>query len=806
MGGGGKQTVECINKGLNTIPNGIDPGTQVLDITGNSLVIISHEKFKVMELTNLQRIYVSRCKLVQLDDAAFRGLTNLVELDLSYNELPLVPVAALEHVPGLMRLQLSNNPITKIRDSAFSRLQYLTTLEITSCDLQTLEPRAFQGLDQLQWLKLDNNKLRTVPHNLKLPSSLHGIALHNNPWNCDCKLKELRSWLVKHNVPSSIEPKCSSPPRLVRQVIKDIHPDDFACPPEVRPTSLYLDVMEGKNVSFECHVTAVPGAQITWRFNDQPLENSTFVYDETSSFWIYEEGISEDRVSHLRIEWVTDSHAGIFQCMAENKAGLVFSNFTLRISRPPEVPEPQDLPEDYLLYIGVALVALVVLVIILLIVLAIRCCRRRSITQEKVVGSPGSSGNGRAKDAPTATNMPKYIQMGTPAPKVNGVSTDPPPISVIDTSPFRTEPPTTTQTNPDLINDAAEERSRGGRKRVSLQVVEEVDAGGVVTTRRLDDIMEEFEEGYDPSYDHLQQQAPSQSLPYPGPPRVPRDGDGANPYPLTEIPPPEDISHTARFYDTDGFPVDYGLPRNGTSGMPSASGVRSVSYNPLPTPAEEIPMYATVRRNRHSIAGRTELQHDQKYPEDYHPHHHHHHHEYPHPPPTHDQDYPPPPTTSHDGDYHHHHHQHQHQHQPPAPDSRYPQASFTPASCEFCPPPPVHDYQTQPDPAGRIGGDGCSFDNLLSSCGGSQCCYAEQGGRVYDNSLPDNYRPLDPPKPPPPEGWGDEDPNNMTNGSTWCDHPDSPGTRVLYSPDEGYVETPAQQPPPPAQAPQGTQV
>lgn len=44
---GGKQTVECVNKALNTIPPGIDPGTQVLDITGNDLIILSHEKFKV---------------------------------------------------------------------------------------------------------------------------------------------------------------------------------------------------------------------------------------------------------------------------------------------------------------------------------------------------------------------------------------------------------------------------------------------------------------------------------------------------------------------------------------------------------------------------------------------------------------------------------------------------------------------------------------------------------------------------------------------------------------------------------------
>ncbi|XP_042892024.1 leucine-rich repeat-containing protein 24-like [Penaeus japonicus] len=768
---GGKQTVECVNKGLNTIPPGIDPGTQVLDMTGNSLVILSHEKFKVMQLTNLQRIYVSRCKLVQLDDAAFRGLTNLVELDLSHNELTLVPAAALEHVPGLMRLQLSNNPITKIKDGSFRGLKYLSTLEMTSCSIQTLEPRAFQGLDQLEWLKLDDNQLQSVPHKMMLPKSLHGIDLHNNHWKCDCHLIQLRTWLVKYNVPSSIEPKCSSPPRLKAEVIKYVHPDDFACPPEVRPTSFYLDTMEGKNVSFECHVTAEPAARIFWRFNGQSLENSSFAYDESSSFYIFEEnGSNDDRVSHLRIEWVTDAHAGVFQCLAENQAGLVISNFTLRISQPIVEPKKEDFVMVHMVYIGVAIVSLVVLVIILLCVLIIRCCRRRSTTHEKVSGSPGVSGNGRPKEgqAPATNNMPKYIQMGTPAPKVNGISSDPPPISVIDSSPYRSEPTgAPAHPNPDLISDAADDRGKPSKKRVSILGVEEVDACGQRTTRKLDDIIEEFEDGYDPTYDQLhppndhENHHSNRANPYATIPRR-RDPESTNPYPLTEIPPPEEMNQGSRFYDVDGFPVDYGLPRNG-NGNGNGQGLSS-SYNPMPT--DTIPVYATARRARPASAPRPELMHDQKYPEEYRLH-------------------------SHDPHYH-------------PPDGRYPQAyglvpekfsDPTGGSCEFCPPPPVHpDFTTEP--GGRIGGDGCSFDNLLSSCGGgSQCCYAEQSGRLYDNSLPENYRPLDP-EPPPPEGWGDQD-QETVNLSTWCEHPESPGTRVLYSPDETY---PDQQPP------QGTQV
>ncbi|XP_066945445.1 leucine-rich repeat-containing protein 24-like [Macrobrachium rosenbergii] len=761
---GGKQTVECVNKGLTTIPAGIDHGTQVLDMKGNSLVILSHEKFKMMGLTNLQRIYVSHCKLVQLDDVAFRGLTNLVELDLSNNDLTLVPEAALDHIPALMRLQLSNNPITKVKNGAFRGLKYLTSLEMTSCMIQTIEPLAFQGLDKLEWLKLDANQLESVPPKMMLPKSLHGIDLHNNPWRCDCRLQHLRTWFVKYNVPSSIKPKCSTPPRLEGRIIRTVHSDELACAPEVRPTSLYLDLLEGKNVSFECHVTAEPSAHIQWRFNGQSLENSSFVYDESSAFYIFEEsGVNDERVSHLRIEGVTAAHEGVFQCIAENQAGIVISNFTLRISQPVVEVVEENFVMDHIVYIGVALVVLVLLVLILLCILICRCCRKRTTALEKVTGSPSSSGNGRPKEGPVpaTNNMPKYIQMGTPAPKVNGISAEPPPISVIDTSPYRTESSSAPHTNPDIISDAPDDRGKTGKKRVSIMGVEEVDPCGTVTTRKLDDIIEEFEEGYDPGYDQLQAQneQDGQGIPCATMPRR-REGEPANPYPLTEIPPPEEMNQGSRFYDRDGYPIDYGLPHNGNASELPAN------YNP--PPPESAPVYATVRRNRHGVPPRNDLMHDQKYPEEYR--------------------LPPP----HDPQFH-------------PPDGRYPQAyglapekfnGTTDGSCEFCPPPVVPVHPEYPaDPGGRIRGDGCSFDNLLSSCGGgSQCCYAEQRNRLYDNTLPENYRPLDP-EPPPPEGWGDDDAVNM---STWCEHPESPGTRVLYSPDDNYSDH--------QQEAQGTQV
>lgn len=751
---------------------------------------------QVLGLTNLQRIYVSRCKLRQLDDAAFHGLSNLVELDLSNNDLSMVPVAALQHTLALMRLLLSHNPIIKIKDGSFSKLHFLTSLEMTGCALQTLESRAFQGLDKLEWLKLDNNQLTTVPETMLLPKVLHGVDLHNNPWQCDCRLQHLRSWLVKYNVPSSIEPKCSSPPRLETRIIKHVYPEDFACAPEVRPTSLFLDVQEGKNVSFACHVVAEPTADIEWRFNGHPLQNSTFIYDDATSFYIFEDReIKEETVSHLRIEMVTEAHGGIFQCSAENTAGKMVSNFTLRVSFPPTEPVPPDFIEDNFKYIGMALGGLVLLVIILFFILICKCCCRKANISNKQRTAAKEVGSNIEKERSSVPvgSMPKYIQMGTPTPKTNGISNAAAPISVIESSPYHSIQSKAPHPNPDLISDSPVEERAKPKKKVSILGVEEVGPNGVITTRKLDDIVEEYEDTfvtqYDQSLSNNNDYVTSQESmnPYSNISSC-RIIANANPYPLIDIPSDDmqqsNISHARSLFNANSYSMDgYSIPKddswivmNGNNGS-EYSNVKSNC----------VPAYATMHRgNKPPVLTGNHLMENQMYSEGY-------------------------PMQSTGENYQ-------------TTDGRYVQnyglvsgkfhgngtnsatASTSLTGCDCC---PNQKSSEIIDQNGRMSGDGCSFDNLLASCSGvgtAQCCYSHANGRIFDNSLPENYATMpsgnvltqiqeptlfDNGGPLPPEGWRDSDCANSeclkdNNSSPWDNMPLSPGTRILYSPEEKF--------------------
>lgn len=381
---GGKQTVECSNRDLITIPDGMDPGTQVLEFSGNNLQTLPKERFQKMELINLQRIYLSRCRITGVDDRAFKGLTNLVELDLSENLLTSVPTDTFADYPSLMRLILSHNPISVLHRSSFKHLSYLTTLEISNCEIETVNDEAFTGLDSLEWLKLDGNRLSTIKGQHILPESLHGIDLTRNNWQCDCKMLDLHTWLHNfNNIPHSVEPTCSGPPRLTGRNIRSIEVEDLACLPDVSPTTLYLEIAEGKNVSLLCKVSAVPEAQVSWWFQGQILQNDTIIAPGLHLYYYIEEG-HEEKKSELFIYNTNTDDNGTFICVAENSAGKAQSNFTIRIIVKEEpIVIIVSFPFEYLLAVIAGVSVLILVLIITIIVSIVRCRKNRRRRKKK---------------------------------------------------------------------------------------------------------------------------------------------------------------------------------------------------------------------------------------------------------------------------------------------------------------------------------------------------------------------------------------------------------------------------------------
>ncbi len=226
---------------------------------------------------------------------------------------------------------------------------------------------------------------RYIPGVNTIPKKLHGINLQHNPWFCDCKLADLFVWLNVSHVPQEVEPICDGPKRLRGAPIKLLDEQELACLPDVSPTSLYLEIPEGKNVSLLCRVNAVPEATVTWRFQDRVLQNDSTVAPGVHLYYYVEEGAIEKR-SELFIFNANVVDNGTFVCVAKNQAGTAQSNYTIRIVLKEEpVIHVKRVPLEYI--VGVCILSAVVLVLALsclvTCLLRYRVRRRRRRKKEK---------------------------------------------------------------------------------------------------------------------------------------------------------------------------------------------------------------------------------------------------------------------------------------------------------------------------------------------------------------------------------------------------------------------------------------
>lgn len=382
---GGKQTAECGGHKLLTIPDGLSADTQVLNFSHNALSVLQSERFQKMELINLQKIYLVNNDLIRINDRAFRGLSNLVELDLSENSLTAIPTETFQDYSSLMRLSLSGNPIRELKTSAFKYLSYLTTLELSNCQISHIEDEAFIGMDNLEWLKLDGNRIRNIRGDRILPESLNGINLHGNRWTCDCKLIDIHQWLTTKNIPQAEEPKCFEPAKLQGHAIKSLQADELACLPEMTPTTFYLEIAEGKNISLECKITAIPEAVISWWFQGQVLQNDTVIAPNLHLYYFIEENVADDsKRSELFIYNANADDNGTFACVAENSAGRSQANFTIRVivKEEPVVEEVSFPNEFFLLIVGASGVA-ALLICVCCCMLFCKCKRSGSKKSKK---------------------------------------------------------------------------------------------------------------------------------------------------------------------------------------------------------------------------------------------------------------------------------------------------------------------------------------------------------------------------------------------------------------------------------------
>ncbi|KAG0715516.1 Peroxidasin [Chionoecetes opilio] len=589
----GKQTVECRNQQLASVPSVVDVDTQVLDLTGNNLQTLPKYVFRRAGLINLQKIYLSNCNIGAIDNTAFAQLTNLVELDLSDNLLTEVPAQAFSHVPALRDLQLGGNRLHMIRSDNFDHTPSLVRLDLSNSGITRVSARAFDHLSLLEKIELHSNQLTEIPvAAVRALERVHELDVHDNNWICDCRALPLWRLLEVNNVPHPVSPSCSSPGRVTGRTFHQMTERDFACPPNIRPNDRMVQGFAGENATIACPVDGQPPPEVMWYKGEAPVVNGSVIGLGPQRFYVITEGNS-NVVSRLVITGAQETDSGLLRCVAMNSAGSATANFTLAVTM--RAATQAKLGSGHIAGISVGLV---VLALIALVVGFLILARSRTHSSPTPV-----------KDSPTT---PSSAEASPCEP--NPVQ-KPPRLTTVNGSPATYR--NSALGNPDVINEAeravravnghlpngsvSQEVGEGDYTRVEGDSLypsglwpEEAgpaEAGDNPASSRV--IHEHFNPGYLPNDAAYDGYGPLHSTPY----QADYSSQG-------------EVEVDPQIY---GYPADYGLP------IPEAGDPRAAewSMNDLRGPQEDVESQAdTYSPRQHVYESQQELYNSGQNPKD----------------------------------------------------------------------------------------------------------------------------------------------------------------------------------------------
>ncbi|XP_060600682.1 slit homolog 3 protein-like [Ruditapes philippinarum] len=196
----GLQSVYCNRTGINAVPSGIPPDTQLLDLSENNIERIALDDLKGLKY--LQELDLSSNRLDESSiESRALDLTKLVTIDLSFNLYKSIPKSLPANISklwffnnnvqilksdsflnytNLQYVDLSNNNMVAIEKGAFDPLLFLQTLYIPFNNLtdESIPPGTFNGSTNLQLLSVRFNLLQ---HMFKyLPCSLQYLDYVGN--------------------------------------------------------------------------------------------------------------------------------------------------------------------------------------------------------------------------------------------------------------------------------------------------------------------------------------------------------------------------------------------------------------------------------------------------------------------------------------------------------------------------------------------------------------------------------------------------------------------------------------------------
>nr|XP_026655391.1 leucine-rich repeat, immunoglobulin-like domain and transmembrane domain-containing protein 2 [Zonotrichia albicollis] len=292
---------------------------------------------------DIRKIRIENSHLTELPRGSFENVSALEYLWLNFNNITVMHIKSLEYLPALKELRLQGNKLSSVPWTAFQDTPTLKILDLKHNRLDVLPEHALRYLPNLTYLDLSSNQLTIISRDVfynwpvyQRSQSTEGpletisnavLALHDNPWICDCRLRGFVQFIKSVGPPIILMNSyltCSGPKFRTGKFFHEVELNSCT-KPLTSALDTNLTVPAGLNITLTCFVQASPSPAVWW----------TYALKLLRAFNVSTEPISEDTVrSELLIPAARPADAGNYTCTAANFLGNASVAINLRVVAP----------------------------------------------------------------------------------------------------------------------------------------------------------------------------------------------------------------------------------------------------------------------------------------------------------------------------------------------------------------------------------------------------------------------------------------------------------------------------------------